>query len=88
MRSTLFTLCLLFLSSTFYSCDQKESKKTSLEETAVLESKSVTKTLEIEKPQLTFGFIKLTQLSLFLIITGLCKHFWFQPCFKSQVARL
>jgi len=58
MRSTLFALCLLILSSAFYSCGQKESKKTNPEEEAVPETKSLTKTLDVEKPQLTFGFIK------------------------------
>ena len=63
MRSTLFALCLLILSSAFYSCGQKESKKTNPEEEAVPETKSLTKTLDVEKPQLTFGFIKLTDMA-------------------------
>jgi nitrate/nitrite transport system substrate-binding protein len=43
-----------------FACGGKETKKT----TAAVEAKtSKTKTLEIEKPQLTFGFIKLTDMA-------------------------
>jgi len=63
MKSTLFALCLLILGSAFQSCGQKESKKISSEETAVPANKSTSKTLDIEKPQLTFGFIKLTDMA-------------------------
>ena len=43
-----------------FACGGKEAKKP----TTVVETKtSKTKTLEIEKPQLTFGFIKLTDMA-------------------------
>ena len=44
-----------------FSCGGKEKKETTTE-TVVVET-STTKTLEIEKPQLSFGFIKLTDMA-------------------------
>ncbi len=44
-----------------FSCGGKGSKKETIEEVATETSK--TKTLDIEKPQLTFGFIKLTDMA-------------------------
>ena len=60
MKSTLFGLCLAVLSCLIYSCGDK---KPNLEAAATSEKKSEVKTLEIEKPQLTFGFIKLTDMA-------------------------
>lgn len=60
MKSTLFALTLLVLSSVSYSCGDK---KPNPEATPISEEKSAIKTLEIEKPQLTFGFIKLTDMA-------------------------
>lgn len=60
MKSTLFALTLLVLSSISYSCGDK---KPNPEAAPIAEEKSAIKTLEIEKPQLTFGFIKLTDMA-------------------------
>lgn len=60
MKSTLFTLFLTVLSCFLHSCGEK---KTNSEAVANLEKESTTKILEIEKPQLTFGFIKLTDMA-------------------------
>ncbi|MCX2680426.1 CmpA/NrtA family ABC transporter substrate-binding protein [Galbibacter sp. EGI 63066] len=56
-KSTLLLSVVLLL----FSCGGKGSKKTTSEK-EVIET-SATKTLEIEKPQLTFGFIKLTDMA-------------------------
>tara|TARA_R110002049_G_scaffold248695_11_gene423194 strand:+ start:5077 stop:6459 length:1383 start_codon:yes stop_codon:yes gene_type:complete len=53
--SLLFSLVLLLV-----ACGEKEKKTATTE---VVEEASKTKTLEIEKPQLTFGFIKLTDMA-------------------------
>lgn len=60
MKSTLFALTLLVLSGMSYSCGDK---KPNPEAAPIAEEKSAIKTLEIEKPQLTFGFIKLTDMA-------------------------
>ena len=52
---------ILSLGLLLCSCGGKESKKAATEEVATETSK--TKTLDIEKPQLTFGFIKLTDMA-------------------------
>jgi len=52
---------ILSVSLLLLSCGGKEKKKAVTEE--VVEETSKTKTLEIEKPQLTFGFIKLTDMA-------------------------
>ncbi len=55
------TTWILSVSLLLLSCGGKEKKKTVTEE--VVSETSKTKTLEIEKPQLTFGFIKLTDMA-------------------------
>ena len=62
MKSTL-TKVSLFLSVAFLlaACGGKEAKKTTEVATEAVASK--TKQLDIEKPQLTFGFIKLTDMA-------------------------
>ncbi len=55
------TTLMLPVAALLFACGGKE-KKTTTEETVVAET-SKTKTLEIEKPQLTFGFIKLTDMA-------------------------
>lgn len=63
MKSKLYTTGLLCLLSLFISCGQKEDKK---QADASIESQSPTTdkaSLDIEKPQLTFGFIKLTDMA-------------------------
>ncbi len=57
LRSSLLFYTLLVL----FSCKGKASKDTEVKE--VETETSTTKTLEIEKPQLTFGFIKLTDMA-------------------------
>ncbi|WNH10773.1 CmpA/NrtA family ABC transporter substrate-binding protein [Thalassobellus suaedae] len=52
---------ILSVSLLLLSCGGKEKKKTVTEE--VVTETSKTKTLDIEKPQLTFGFIKLTDMA-------------------------
>ncbi|WP_445955637.1 CmpA/NrtA family ABC transporter substrate-binding protein [Yeosuana sp.] len=52
---------ILSLGLLLSSCGGKESKKATTEEVPAEASK--TKTLDIEKPQLTFGFIKLTDMA-------------------------
>ena len=52
---------ILSVSLLLFSCGGKETKKTLTKE-AITET-SKTKTLNIEKPQLTFGFIKLTDMA-------------------------
>ena len=60
MKSLIKKTSLLFsLSLLLAACGGKETKKTTVEEKA----KPAAKTLEIEKPQLTFGFIKLTDMA-------------------------
>ncbi len=54
------SIYILPLAMLLFACGGKEAKKT----TTTVEAKtSKTKTLEIEKPQLTFGFIKLTDMA-------------------------
>ena len=62
MKSILKTI--LFLSATIMmvACGGKDPKKATTE-TATEEAASKTKQLDIEKPQLTFGFIKLTDMA-------------------------
>tara|TARA_R110002050_G_scaffold275455_1_gene420193 strand:- start:3065 stop:4450 length:1386 start_codon:yes stop_codon:yes gene_type:complete len=52
---------ILSVSLLLLSCGGKEKKKTATEE--VVTETSKTQTLDIEKPQLTFGFIKLTDMA-------------------------
>ena len=63
MKFKLITICLITLNLTLFSCGGKEAKKTAVNETTDTEPKSVTKLLDVEKPQLTFGFIKLTDMA-------------------------
>ncbi|MCB4807067.1 ABC transporter substrate-binding protein [Tamlana sp. 62-3] len=63
MKSQLIKLTsLAALSLVMFACGGKDSKKKAEEVAAVAET-SKTKALEIEKPQLTFGFIKLTDMA-------------------------
>ncbi|KJD36558.1 nitrate ABC transporter substrate-binding protein [Tamlana sedimentorum] len=63
MKSQLIKLTsLAALSLVMFACGGKDSKKEAKAVAAVAET-SKTKTLEIEKPQLTFGFIKLTDMA-------------------------
>ncbi|WP_248722689.1 CmpA/NrtA family ABC transporter substrate-binding protein [Seonamhaeicola sp. ML3] len=57
IKKSIWTLPLAAL---LFACGGKEKKKDSVTEEVVTET---TKTLEIEKPQLTFGFIKLTDMA-------------------------
>jgi len=52
------TVCILSLTALLFSCGGNDKKKTSDEVAALSES-----SLKIEKPQLTFGFIKLTDMA-------------------------
>ncbi len=62
MKSLITKTSVLFsLSLSLFSCGGGEKKKAAAEQ--VVETVSKTKTLEIEKPQLTFGFIKLTDMA-------------------------
>lgn len=62
MKSLITKTSVLFsLSLSLFSCGGGEKKKAATEQ--VVETVSKTKTLEIEKPQLTFGFIKLTDMA-------------------------
>ncbi len=61
MKSLITKASLLFsISLLLTACGGKEPKKTT---TTPAEKPAATKTLEIEKPQLTFGFIKLTDMA-------------------------
>lgn len=53
---------VLSVSLLLFSCGGKDSKKTAITED-IAANVSKTKTLDIEKPQLTFGFIKLTDMA-------------------------
>ena len=62
MKSLITKTSLLFsLSLLLAACGGKEAKKTTTEKPVV--KTETTKTLEIEKPQLRFGFIKLTDMA-------------------------
>jgi nitrate/nitrite transport system substrate-binding protein len=61
MKLKLLKSFVLIAILTIVGCTGKEKKKDQVKETVV--SKSVTKQLDIEKPQLTFGFIKLTDMA-------------------------
>ena len=54
------SIYILPIAMLLFACGGKEAKKAT---TNVVEKTSKTKTLEIEKPQLTFGFIKLTDMA-------------------------
>jgi nitrate/nitrite transport system substrate-binding protein len=63
---TLFkkSIYILPVAMLLFACGGKETKKTPIVETTIEEATaSKTKTLAIEKPQLTFGFIKLTDMA-------------------------
>ena len=63
MKFKLLTICLIALNLSFYSCGEKEAKKIAETKPSGSENTSATKLLEVEKPQLTFGFIKLTDMA-------------------------
>ena len=63
MKFKLIAICLLTLNLSLLSCGEKEAKKTASTEASDTTPKSVTKLLDVEKPQLTFGFIKLTDMA-------------------------
>ena len=64
MKNTLLKSLFFSISLILVSCGGKSEKKQSGEEVAQLEeTTSKTKQLAIEKPQLTFGFIKLTDMA-------------------------
>lgn len=63
MKFKLIAICLLTLNLSLLSCGEKEAKKTASTEAPDTAPKSVTKLLDVEKPQLTFGFIKLTDMA-------------------------
>ena len=54
------SIYILPMAMLLFACGGKETKKTT---TTTVAKTSKTKTLEIEKPQLTFGFIKLTDMA-------------------------
>lgn len=60
MKSKLLSISFVVLSCLIYSCNDK---KPTSEVAATPEKETSSKTLEIEKPQLTFGFIKLTDMA-------------------------
>ncbi len=62
MKTRLLKLMALFTSLFLFACGGKDTKKTA-SETVTEESASKTQQLDIEKPQLTFGFIKLTDMA-------------------------
>ena len=62
MKSILKTSFFLSATILMVACGGKDAKKTNTETTAK-EVASKTEQLDIEKPQLTFGFIKLTDMA-------------------------
>ena len=63
MKTTVFKTLAVIALLALTACGNKEPKKATEEATATTTSESKTKKLNIEKPQLTFGFIKLTDMA-------------------------
>ena len=63
MKLKLITLSLLVLSSILQSCGKTESKNENQQAQTSKDTSKTSNTLDIEKPQLTFGFIKLTDMA-------------------------